>query len=167
MDTFGISAGHSSSLRTAEFAREYCVKHPAATARSGYDDDKSQGIVKAGRPLGAWIDLLVISVLMLADVRRCFVQTTVPIGDIIQDAMVLRVYPLLLLLVSLHIIAKLVRNAGPHVRFHHVRKVPRRARLHGIGHIEPVSRSAWAGGISRLFYYTIVHLGHGWLKGSG
>lgn len=67
------------------------AKHLAVMSRSGYDDDKSKGVIKVIRTFGASIDLLVGDVSVLEDVRRCFGQTTVPIGGIIQGAMVLQV----------------------------------------------------------------------------
>lgn len=60
-------------------------------ARSGHNDEKSQGVVKEIQSLGCEIDLLTGDVSIKEDVVRAFGQTTVPIGGIIQGAMVLRV----------------------------------------------------------------------------
>ena len=67
------------------------AKHLAVMSRSGHDDEKSQGVVKNIHALGCQIDLLKGDVAVLDDVRRCLRQTTVPVGGIIQGAMVLRV----------------------------------------------------------------------------
>jgi hypothetical protein len=62
-------------------------------SRSGHSDEKSQGVVKNVQALGAHIDLLQGDVSNTEDVRRIFKETVVPIGGIIQGAMVLRVRP--------------------------------------------------------------------------
>jgi NAD(P)-dependent dehydrogenase (short-subunit alcohol dehydrogenase family) len=67
------------------------AKHLSVLSRSGHDDEKSQGIVQDIESLGSHIDLLKGDVSNLEDIRQAFKQTTVPIGGIIQGAMVLRV----------------------------------------------------------------------------
>ena len=67
------------------------AKHIAVMSRSGHGDETSQGIVKNIHALGSQIDLLKGDVANLEDVRRCFKETTVPIGGIVQGAMVLKV----------------------------------------------------------------------------
>jgi NAD(P)-dependent dehydrogenase (short-subunit alcohol dehydrogenase family) len=67
------------------------AKNLAVISRSGHDDERSQGVVKNIKALGCHIDLLKGDVAKLEDVRRCFSETIVPIGGIVQGAMVLRV----------------------------------------------------------------------------
>jgi NAD(P)-dependent dehydrogenase (short-subunit alcohol dehydrogenase family) len=67
------------------------AKHLAVMSRSGYADDRSRGVIKQINALGAHIDLLTADVTVASDVERAFRQTIVPIGGIIQGAMVLRV----------------------------------------------------------------------------
>lgn len=67
------------------------AKYISVLSRSGHGDDKSQGVVKNVRALGAHIDLLQGDVANTEDVRRIFKETAVPIGGIVQGAMVLRV----------------------------------------------------------------------------
>ncbi|KAK0702400.1 reducing type I polyketide synthase [Lasiosphaeris hirsuta] len=66
------------------------AKYISVLSRSGHNDDKSQGVVKNIRALGAHIDLLQGDVANTEDIRRVFKETAVPIGGIIQGAMVLR-----------------------------------------------------------------------------
>lgn len=81
------------------------AKFIAAVARSGYDDKASKTAIHKIRCLGAHIDLLTGDVTQIDDVRRVFTQTSVPVGGIIQGAMVLRVSqvrPVLLRFFCLH-----------------------------------------------------------------
>ncbi|KAK5992001.1 Highly reducing polyketide synthase [Cladobotryum mycophilum] len=66
------------------------VKHISVLARSGYSDEKSQGVIKTIKALGAHIDLLQGDVTDVEDIRRVFKETKVPIGGIVQGAMVLK-----------------------------------------------------------------------------
>ncbi|KAK3356488.1 reducing type I polyketide synthase [Lasiosphaeria hispida] len=66
------------------------AKYISVLSRSGHNDDKSQGVVKNIEALGAHIDLLQGDVANTDDIRRVFKETAVPIGGIIQGAMVLR-----------------------------------------------------------------------------
>lgn len=59
--------------------------------RSGYDDDRSQEVIRNLDALGCSVDTLIGDVAVLEDVRRCFAEMTVPVAGIIQGAMVLRV----------------------------------------------------------------------------
>ncbi|RYP64884.1 hypothetical protein DL771_008561 [Monosporascus sp. 5C6A] len=68
-------------------------KHIAVMCRSGYDDDKSRGVIKQVKALGAHIDLLTADVTCANQVEASFKQTTVPVAGIIQGAMVLRDRP--------------------------------------------------------------------------
>lgn len=63
----------------------------AVMSRSGYNDEKSQGVIEEIQALGCEIDLLTGDVSVLSDVENAFRQTRAPITGIIQGAMVLRV----------------------------------------------------------------------------
>ena len=67
------------------------AKNISAMARSGFDDEKSQGVIKGIEALGCHIDLITGDVSSAEDVRRAFGKTRVPVGGVIQGAMVLRV----------------------------------------------------------------------------
>ena len=67
------------------------AKNISVMARSGYDDEKSQGVIKCIEALGCHIDLITGDVSSAEDVRRAFGQTRVPVGGLIQGVMVLRV----------------------------------------------------------------------------
>ena len=67
------------------------AKHVAALSRGGYDDEASMTVIHRVRSLGTHIDLLRGDITKISDVREAFNQATVPIGGIIQGAMVLRV----------------------------------------------------------------------------
>ncbi|KAK4120691.1 PKSKA1 [Parathielavia appendiculata] len=69
------------------------AKHLAVMSRSGYADERSRGIIKQIRALGAQIDLLTADVTDATQVERAFHETTVPVAGIIQGAMVLRDRP--------------------------------------------------------------------------
>ena len=60
-------------------------------ARSGYDDDRSQGVLRNIYAKGCKVSLITGDVANLADVRRAFDESSMPIGGVIQGAMVLRV----------------------------------------------------------------------------
>ncbi|GIK01901.1 hypothetical protein Aspvir_005942 [Aspergillus viridinutans] len=60
------------------------AKHLAVITRSGYQDDRSQTVIRDIEAQGCKISLLT------GDVRRCFATVTPPIGGIVQGAMVLR-----------------------------------------------------------------------------
>ncbi|KAI5862010.1 reducing type I polyketide synthase [Durotheca rogersii] len=80
--------GLCSSLAT--FLAQNGAKHIAVISRSGHDDARSQKVVEDIRALGSNIDLLRGDVSNLEDVRAAFKATSVPIGGIVQGAMVLR-----------------------------------------------------------------------------
>lgn len=63
------------------------VKRLATLSRSGYDDYRSQINIRQIHEFGGQIDLLQGDVSNLEDVRRAFAETTVPVGGIIQAAM--------------------------------------------------------------------------------
>ncbi|KAJ5100194.1 PKS-like enzyme [Penicillium angulare] len=66
------------------------AKHLIIMSRSGYDDDKSQGILKDISSLGAQCELVKGDVSVKDDVRRALQQSPRPIGGIVQGAMVLK-----------------------------------------------------------------------------
>ncbi|KAJ5947430.1 hypothetical protein N7466_000445 [Penicillium verhagenii] len=66
------------------------AKYLAVISRSGHTDEKSQGVVREIQALGCQIDLLSADVSVMSDVEKAFSQTAVPIGGIVQGAMVLR-----------------------------------------------------------------------------
>lgn len=59
--------------------------------RSGFDDKASQTIVQNIQAEGCKIYLVVGDCTIQEDVRRAFKSTTVPVGGIVQGAMVVRV----------------------------------------------------------------------------
>lgn len=67
------------------------AKHLVVMSRSGADDETSQGILKNIYNQDCQVDLIKGDVSSLDDVRRAFKGASVPIGGIIQGAMVLRV----------------------------------------------------------------------------
>lgn len=66
------------------------AKHLVILARGGYDDARSQAVLKNIYAQGAKVDLVRGDVSVLEDVRRTFKSASVPIGGVIQGAMVLR-----------------------------------------------------------------------------
>lgn len=66
------------------------ARNIAVMARSGYDDEKSQAVLRDLHALGAMPILLTGDVSNMNDVTKAFEQTSPPIGGIIQGAMVLR-----------------------------------------------------------------------------
>lgn len=67
------------------------AKHLAILSRSGSADEKSLGVIKDIEAQGCAVELLKGDVADTEDVRRCLKSTAVPIGGIVQGAMVLRV----------------------------------------------------------------------------
>lgn len=67
------------------------AKHITAMSRSGYDDKSSQRVLNDLYNEGCKVDLATGDVSNLDDVRRAFKTAAVPVGGIIQGAMVLRV----------------------------------------------------------------------------
>lgn len=67
------------------------AKHIVVMARSGYNDDVSQRVITDLAALGCTITLGQGDVSKADDVRRVIKQSPVPIGGVIQGAMVLRV----------------------------------------------------------------------------
>ncbi|PLB48404.1 KR-domain-containing protein [Aspergillus steynii IBT 23096] len=72
----------------------YLARHEAKSlvvmSRSEYSDDKSQGVLRSLASLGARCALVQGDVSEKEDVRRAFRQSSLPVGGIIQGAMVLR-----------------------------------------------------------------------------
>ncbi|KAH8729278.1 putative polyketide synthase [Ilyonectria robusta] len=66
------------------------AKHLAIMSRSGSADEKSLGVIKDIEAQGCAVELLKGDVADTEDVRRCLKSTVVPIGGIVQGAMVLR-----------------------------------------------------------------------------
>ncbi|MCJ1391686.1 hypothetical protein MMC18_004551 [Xylographa bjoerkii] len=66
------------------------ARHLVILSRSDYDDKRSQGVLKDIDAEGCQVDLVRGDVSNLEDVRHTFKQSSVPIGGIIQGAMVLR-----------------------------------------------------------------------------
>lgn len=109
------------------------ARHLAVMCRSGYDDDRSQEVIRNLEALDCSVDTLIGDVAVLEDVRRCFAEMTVPVAGIIQGAMVLRVRccPSLrhcAFSPTLHEIVneavKTDRILGPHIRLHDPRRLP-------------------------------------------
>jgi len=67
------------------------AKNLVILSRSGYTDERSQGILKNIHAEGCQVDLIQGDVSILADVKRTFDEASLPVGGIIQGAMVLRV----------------------------------------------------------------------------
>ena len=66
------------------------AQHLVVLSRSGYGDARSQGVLKEIYAEGCNVDLVQGDVSSLEDVRRTFRSSSVPVGGIIQGAMVLR-----------------------------------------------------------------------------
>ena len=58
--------------------------------RSGFDDKASQAVVQNVQAEGCKIHLVTGDVTVQEDVRRAFKSTAVPLGGIVQGAMVVR-----------------------------------------------------------------------------
>ncbi|KAI9729806.1 MAG: hypothetical protein M1818_008384 [Claussenomyces sp. TS43310] len=69
------------------------AKNLAVISRSGHADEKSRAIIKQINALESRVDLLTADITIKEDVERAFNETKVPIGGIIQGAMVLRDRP--------------------------------------------------------------------------
>lgn len=67
------------------------AKHLVVMSRSGAEDETSQGILKNIYNQDCYVNLIKGDVSSLDDVRRAFKEASVPVGGIIQGAMVLRV----------------------------------------------------------------------------
>ena len=67
------------------------AKNLVVMSRSGYADSRSQGILKDIDSEGCTIDLIKGDVSSFEDVRRAFKSARLPIGGVVQGAMVLRV----------------------------------------------------------------------------
>ena len=74
----------------AVYLAQQGAKHLVILARGGYDDARSQAVLKNIYAQGAKVDLARGDVSVLEDVRRTFKSASVPIGGVIQGAMVLR-----------------------------------------------------------------------------
>ncbi|KAJ5997672.1 beta-ketoacyl synthase domain-containing protein [Penicillium canescens] len=66
------------------------AKHLVILSRSGCDDERSQAVLKNLKAIGCSFTLVTGDVAKKADVTRCFKEAPLPIGGIIQGAMVLR-----------------------------------------------------------------------------
>ncbi len=67
------------------------AKHLVVLCRSGFADDKSQGVLKNINAAGCHVEQVQGDVCVLADVQRAFRVAPVPVRGVIQGAMVLRV----------------------------------------------------------------------------
>ena len=75
----------------AVYMARHGAKHIVAMSRSGYEDRVSLRVLHDLSTEGCHVDLAIGDVANLDDVRRAFQKATVPVGGIIQGAMVLRV----------------------------------------------------------------------------
>ena len=75
----------------AVYMARHGAKHIVAMSRSGYEDKVSQRVIHELCTEGCQVDLAIGDVSNLDDVRRAFQKAAVPVGGIIQGAMVLRV----------------------------------------------------------------------------
>ena len=75
----------------AVYMARHGAKHIVAMSRSGYEDKISRRVLNDLQNEGCQVDLAKGDVADLGDVRSAFEKATVPIGGIIQGAMVLRV----------------------------------------------------------------------------
>lgn len=66
------------------------ARHMAIMARSGYEDERSQAVLRDLNALGVSPTLITGDVSKMEDVKKGFQSTSPPIGGIIQGAMVLR-----------------------------------------------------------------------------
>lgn len=67
------------------------AKHLVVLSRSGYGDDRSRAVLQDVRANGCAVTLVQGDVSKEEAVRRCFEEAPLPMGGIIQGAMVLRV----------------------------------------------------------------------------
>ncbi|KAL5456401.1 hypothetical protein PMIN06_003908 [Paraphaeosphaeria minitans] len=74
----------------AVYLARHGAKHIAIMARSGYEDERSQAVLRDLHALGASPMLITGDVSKREDVKRGFQSASPPIGGIIQGAMVLR-----------------------------------------------------------------------------
>jgi NAD(P)-dependent dehydrogenase (short-subunit alcohol dehydrogenase family) len=72
------------------FAR-HGARHLVVMGRSGFDDNASQTVVQNIQAEGCKIHLVIGDVTFQEDVRRAFKSTAMPVGGIVQGAMVVRV----------------------------------------------------------------------------
>jgi len=70
---------------------QHGAKHLIAMSRSGCSDERSQGVILNCNALGCQVREAEADVASWEDVRKTFKKVTVPIGGVIQGAMVLRV----------------------------------------------------------------------------
>ncbi|KAL8912790.1 MAG: hypothetical protein Q9171_002248 [Xanthocarpia ochracea] len=77
----------------AVYMAKHGAKHIVVMSRSGYEDKSSQRILNDLKSEGCQVSLAKRDVSDSSDVRRAFNQATVPVGGIIQGAMVLRDRP--------------------------------------------------------------------------
>lgn len=67
------------------------AKNLVILARSGYEDKLSQNSLRDIHAQDCHVDLIKGDVAIIDDVRRAFKEASMPIGGVIQGAMVLRV----------------------------------------------------------------------------
>ncbi|MCJ1439395.1 hypothetical protein MMC27_008789 [Xylographa pallens] len=77
----------------AIYMAQHGAKYLIAMSRSGCDDDRSQGVIRNCEALGCQVQDARADVSNAGDVRRAFKQALVPIGGVIQGAMVLNDKP--------------------------------------------------------------------------
>ncbi|KAL8683912.1 MAG: hypothetical protein Q9186_000123 [Xanthomendoza sp. 1 TL-2023] len=77
----------------AVYIARHGAKHIVVMSRSGYEDNASKRVLNDLYNEGCQVDLAKGDVSELEDVKRAFQEATVPVGGIIQGAMVLRDRP--------------------------------------------------------------------------
>ena len=75
----------------AVFLAEYGAAHITVISRSGVNDETSRSVIAACRSLGCLIEDIKADFSVEDDVRAVFEKAKMPVGGIIQGAMVLRV----------------------------------------------------------------------------
>jgi hypothetical protein len=70
---------------------QHGAKHLISMSRSGCSDERSQGVVRSCNALGCQVQEAKADVSNMGEVQRAFKQAAVPIGGVVQGAMVLRV----------------------------------------------------------------------------
>jgi NADPH:quinone reductase-like Zn-dependent oxidoreductase len=112
------------------------AKHLAVMSRSGYGDEVSQRIIQDLRALGCVLTLIQGDVSVEDDVRRGIKQISVPVGGVIQGAMVLRVSDSLYHSVSQVFFVLIHSITGPSLHLHDHPGVPSSHLLQGSRHLE-------------------------------
>lgn len=130
------------------------AKHLVILSRSGYDDDRSQGVLRNIYAEGCQVDLVTGDVSVLADVQRTFKDATAPIAGVIQGAMVLRVR----IYCSIDKRPMLTKHKGQNLRVNDSRGFPPDYHTKSNRDLEPPPRLCHSTRTPRLLHNPLLHL---------